>query len=215
MVDEALNELAQMGEAETAPDAPKSMQLFNAAVSGGDSTAPKFKELVQYSLDPDLARFVLILEDGREVNVGPYSNLRQPRRLDERIGPTVHYVMQTVRDNDVWRDAISTMLKIVIVREEEEVRVTEWVRKYTEDRLGAKKEAAVPEGEPFTEDGFVLVQPASLALYVKQRLSESIKRQDLPPLLKEAGFEQKTVHYTNRSGKESTKSYWRISAEEL
>ena len=212
---EALHELAELGESAGPPDPKQSMSLFNSVVGSGDPNAPRFKELIQYSTEPDSARYVLITEDGKEINVGPYRNLRQPRRLDERLGPGAQFVMETIKDNDMWRDAVRTLIRTVTIREEEDEPVLEWVRRYTEDRLGGSREAAAVEGEPFDEGEWVYIKAENLARFAKRSLAENITRDDLYPLLKKAGFEAKRVHFTGRNGKETTASYWRISKDQL
>lgn len=214
--EEALHELAQQGEESNgAPDPKKAMELFNIVISAADPRAPRFKELIQYSTDPDTARYVLVMEDGTEINVGDYDNLRQPRRLDRRIGPVTGWVMDTVKDNDVWRDGVRTLMAARTIREEEDEPILEWVARYTEDRLGAKREVAAKEGEPFEEGEYVYIKPSALARFAKKVLAENIRSADVVVLLRKAGFEQKTVHHPGRSGKPSTASYWRIDREEL
>ena len=216
--EEALHEMAALGEEGVTPAEGKQvMALFNAVISAGDPAAPKFKELIQYSSDPDTARFVLVTEGGKEVKVGPYENLRNPRRLDAQIAPATGFVMDTVKDNEVWRDAIRALMSVRTVREEEDEPVIEWVRRYIQDRLGMDADEAAPEGEPFEADGYVYIKPESLTRFAKKVLAENPGRShDVAVMLRQAGFEHRRVHHKGRTGdRRSTASYWRIEKEEL
>lgn len=216
MTDQSLEELAQMSESPNGHiDADRAISLFNNVLSGGVDGAPVVKEIVQYNDDPDEARYVLVLVDGREINIGGYANLRQPRRLDERLGPSTRFVMETVKDNDRWRSALRSLLRVAQVREEGDERALDWVRRYTEDRLGAKRDVAARASDPFEENGTVFVYAAGLAGYVRAVLRERINNADVIPLLRKGGFELQRVHYETKAGKQSTKSYWAIKREEL
>lgn len=212
----AVDELAHMAESPNGvTDPSRAISLFNEIIGGGREGAPVIKELVQYGTEPDDARFVFVLADGKEINVGPYANLRQTRRLDERIGPSTGFVMNKVKEDERWTSGLTALLRVAQIREEGEDKTREWVKKYTDDRLGATREEAAREGEPFEEEGWVHVKAASLARYVRGVMRERVGQADLAPLLRKAGFEQQTVHYSTKDGKRSTASYWRIDKEEL
>lgn len=214
--DAALGEMADMAESpKTSVDPSRTISLFNEIVGGGREGAPVIKEIVQYGKDPDDARFVFVLVDGSEVNVGPYMNLRQTKRLDERIGPATGFVMNKIKEDDRWISALTALLRIAQIREEGEDKTKEWVKRYTDDRLGASREEAAREGEPFKEEEWVYVKAAPLARYVRGVMRERVQQADLAPLLRHAGFEQQTVHYEAKDGRRSTGSYWRIVREEL
>lgn len=214
--EEALHEMAAAGEEGGAMPDPKSvMALFNQVISSGEPQAPKFKELIQYNSDPDSARYVLVMEDGGEVNVGSYENLRQPRRLDSRIGPVTGWVLESVKDNDVWREAMRVLLRTRTIREDEDEPVYEWVRRYTEDRLAGKPAEAALAGEPFEEKGWIYVKAAPLARFAKKVLAENVGSSDMLLMLRRAGFEQRAVKYTSANGQQTTAGYWRITKEEL
>jgi hypothetical protein len=214
--DAAISEMAEMAESPNGvPDPGRAISLFNEIIGGGREGAPVIKELVQYGTEPEDARFVFVLADGKEINVGPYNNLRQTRRLDERIGPSTGFVMNPIKEDLRWISALTALLRIAQIREEVEDKTREWVKRYTDDRLGASREEAAREGEPFDEEGFIHVKAGPLARYVKMAMRERIAQADLAPLLRRAGFEQQTIHYETKDGKRSTASYWRIMKEEL
>lgn len=215
--EQALEKLAEIGDSPEPPPAQADVLAhFNMAIGGGLQSAPVFKEIVQYSTDPDTTRYVLITDNGEEVNVGSYANLRQPRRLDERIGPATGFVMETVKDNETWRAAIRGLLKVRQVREEPEEPVIEWVRRFVTDRLGGDRNHAAIAREPFEEDGFVHVRIDALAIFVRGVLRQRIGHEaDLKPLLRKAGFEETRVHYQNEAGKRTTAAYWRIDKSEI
>lgn len=212
----ALDEMADMAESPNGViDTSRAISLFNEIIGGGREGAPVIKELVQYGTDPDDARFVFVLADGREVNVGPYANLRQTRRLDERIGPSTGFVMNKIKENERWISALTALLRCAQIREEGEDKTKEWVKRYTDDRLVATRGEAAREGEPFEEDGFVHVKAAQLARYVRSVMRERVGQADLAPMLRKAGFEQETIHYDTKQGGRSTASYWKIPREDL
>lgn len=215
--EQALEQLAQIGDSDNGHVQPEQiLGAFNAAVGAGVAGAPVFKELVQYGDDPDSARYVLVTDAGVEVNVGPYANLRQPRRLDERLGPATRFVMETTKDNDVWRSAMRGLLKACTLKEEPEEPILEWVRRYVHDRLGADRNHAAEAREPFEEDDFLHVRLDELSKFVRVVLRQRITAEaDLKPLLRRAGFEQASVHFTKRDGSRSTASYWRVDKRSM
>lgn len=212
----AIDEMAHMAESPNGiVDPSRTIALFNEIIGGGREGAPVIKELVQYGNDPDDARYVFVLADGREINVGPYGNLRQTRRLDERIGPATGFVMNKVKEDERWISALTALLRIAQIREEGEDKTREWVKRYTDDRLGGTREEAAREGEPFEDDDWIYVKAHPLARYVRGVMRERIDSADLVPLLRRAGFEQSVVHHENKDGKRSTGSYWRIGRDDL
>lgn len=212
----AIDEMADMAESPNGVvDPSRAIALFNEIIGGGREGAPVIKELVQYGLEPDDARFVFVLADGREINVGPYANLRQTRRLDERIGPATGFVMNKIKEDERWISALTALLRCADKREEGEDKTREWVKRYTDNRLVASRQEAAREGEPFEDDGFIHVKAAPLARYVRSVMRERVGQADLAPLLRKAGFEQETVHYETKDGSRSTGSYWKIPREDL
>lgn len=214
---QALERMAEAGDSSNGHvNGDVVLNHFTTVVGGGVPHAPVFKELIQYGQDPDQARYVLVTESGHEVNVGPYSNLRQPRRLDERIGPSTGFVMETVKDGDEWRGALRALLAVADLREEPDEPVLEWTRRYLNDRLGGEKNKSAAHREPFEEEGYVYVRLDELARYTRQILKQRVGAEaDLKPLLRRVGFEEHSVHYTRRNGGRSTAAYWRIAKEEL
>lgn len=212
--EQALEELSRASENGT--DADKRMALFNTVLSGGLEGAPVVKELVQYNDDPDEARYVFVLVDGREVNIGRYENLREPRKLDRRLGPATQFVMETVKDDDRWREGLRSLLEVCQVRQSEsEERALDWVRQYTADLLGAKREIAARTGHPFEEEDFVYVKAAGLTSYVRTVMRLNLAHADLIPLLRRAGFELRRVTYEKKSGDAGEATYWRVGKDEI
>jgi hypothetical protein len=212
----ALDEMVAIAESPNGPPDPsRTISLFNEIIGGGREGAPVIKEVIQYGDDPDDARYVFVLVDGTEVNVGPYVNLRSPRKLDERLAPMTGFVMNPIKENDRWISALTALLRITQKREEGEDKIKEWAKRYTDDRLGASREEAAREGEPFDEEGWIHVKAGPLARYVRGVMRERVQKADLAPLLRRGGFEQQTVHYETKDGGRSTGSYWRILREEL
>jgi hypothetical protein len=214
---DALGELASMSDNGTPPDPDKVFGLFNGIIAGGQAGAPVVRELVQYSKDPDQARFVFVLADGEEVNVGPYENLREPRKLDRRIGPATQFVMEAIKDGEEWRDALRTILRVCHVREEPEPPVLEWVKRYIEDNISGDRDEAAKGGAPFERDGKVHVRAEGLSWFVKTVLRErvGVASADLRPALQLAGFEQVTVTYKRESGGRSKANYFVIDRKEI
>jgi hypothetical protein len=215
LADHALEELAAMGDDEAVGDPGKVMAHFNAAISGGEGGAPRFKDLLQFGRDPDTARYVLVQEDGSEVVVGPYENLREPRRLDRRLGPATSFVMQTTKDSVEWRDALRKVLRAAQIREPDEPVIVEWVRRYIYDRLGSPRDEAAKHREPFEENELIFVQATPFARFVRSILRERVSTADLAPRFKEAGFEARKIHYTKESGQRTSTSYWCIGKAEV
>jgi hypothetical protein len=211
-------ELEKLGELGEDPDPSHKdavFSAFNTVLAAGQAGAPVVKELVQFNSDPDEARFVLVLDDGTELNISPYGNLREPRKLDSRIAPTTGFVMERLRDSPEWRLALRTLMMHRDLREEPEDPILDWARKYLEDSLaGLEREKAATTGEPFKEDGFVYLRTHGLAHYLRTTLRERRGAADLPPLLRKAGFRQENVHY-EKKGKRTTSAYWLIEERML
>ncbi len=215
MIERELENLGDMGESgeEVKPDA--AFSAWNTVLGGGQNGAPVVKEFVQYGRDPDDARFVFVLDDGEELNIGPYSNLREPRKLDARIAPTTGFVMEQLRDSQAWRNGLRTLMKCRDLREEPEDPILDWVRKYLEESLaGQTKDEAAPEGEPYRDNGCVYLRATGLAHYLRTVQRERKGAADMPPLLKKAGFAQENVHH-EKNGKRTTSAYWWIEEKML
>lgn len=211
-----MEKLGEMGE-DPSPDHKDAVfSAFNTVLAAGQAGAPVVKELVQFNSDPDEARFVLVLDDGVELNIGGYANLRELRKLDSRIAPTTGFVMEKLRDSPEWRMALRTLMQHRDLREEPEDPILEWVRKYMDDSLaGQSREDAAGGGEPFREDGMVYLRTQGLAHYLRTTLRERRGAADLPPLLRKAGFGQESVHHENKNGRRTTSAYWVIEEKLL
>jgi hypothetical protein len=211
-----LESLGEMSEAGDTGQTDAVFSKFNTIIGAGLDGSPVIKELVQYNSDPDQARFVFVLDDGVEINVGAYENLREPRRLDKRIAPTTGFIMEHLKDSQEWRMAIRTVMKHRELREDPEDPIVDWVRRYLDESLGGQgADDAAPMGEPFEQDGIVHVRANNLSTYCRTVLRERIGPADLPPLLRKAGFERIGVHHKGKNGKRTTSTYWCIERELL
>lgn len=203
------------------PTIDQAFSIFNGYVfTDKDGNIPFVaKELVQYNSDPDEARYVLVMDDGREVSIGEYQNLRELRRLDKRIAPSLGHVMMNLKDSAEWREAVDRILKFRELREDSEP-VLDWAGKYIRERMvSTDSEEAANTGAPFEEEGRVYVKPSDLSHYVRVVVKERKGATDLAPLLKKAGFALQKIHHgrerADGTGRRTTSSYWWIERSKL
>ncbi len=210
--EEALEELEDMGTIAEV-DTEAAMKLFSAIVGGGVERAPAFRDLIQHSTNPDEARYVLVTEDGQEVVVGPYDNLRSPRRLEARLAPVLRHVMPSIKEDQRWRGALRTLLRAAEVREEPPA-IEDWIEDYLSACLVGGtatlevRNALIEAGAPFEWQGQRWLKSRDLSRFLRGA-KEHIAPADLPPLLRQHGWSPKMFGFPRSDGSGTTTArYW-------
>lgn len=211
---DALDDLEERSE-ETRPDPDATIAAFNRVVGG-----PKVKEFVQDGRDPQTARFTLVMANGEPVRLGRVADLMSQDRFRGSFAVVTGHVLQKVKPSR-WDSAVQALLKVREVRESEddtaEGTVADWLSRYLYERLPATtddeaKDAACQRKEPFEDDvdgdRLVHVFGASFGAFVRQALRINVPDHEVKDMLRQAGFERRTVHYEREDGRISTRSYY-------
>lgn len=207
---DALDDL-EVRSQETRPDADATVAAFNRVVGG-----PQVKEFVQDGRDPSSARFTLVMANGDNVRLGRANALLNQDRFREAFAVVTGHVLQKVK-GPRWDSAVQALLKVRQVRESEddtpEGQVADWLSRYLYERLPPRpgedaKDEACRTKEPFEEDELVYVFAASFGGFVRQALRQNLPDHEVKDMLRQAGFERRTVHYQRDDGAVSTRSYY-------
>lgn len=206
----AADELASLVH-EDEPSEVRAISLFNRVIGG-----PEIAELVQDSTDVDLARYKLILADGREVPLGKIDNLVVQDNFRRRYATVTRHYFVTITQKK-WDAAIQVLLRTTRVNDSaEDTRtaiVVGWLESYLESRASTERDGACQKYDPFIVDEMVHVPAGPLLQWLKRAWGERMDIADLRMMLQAAGFERKTIAYTlsgtNGNGKtRSTRSYY-------
>jgi hypothetical protein len=193
------------------PDPDATISAFNRVVGG-----PQVKEFVQDGRDPQTARFTLVLANGDQVRLGRANALMSQDRFREAFAVVTGHVLTRVK-MPRWDSAVQALLKVRHVRESEddtpEGTVGDWLSRYLYERLPSRpgveaKDEACRTKEPFEEESEVFVFAASFGGFVRQMLRVNVPDHEVKDMLRQAGFERRTVHYETGEGRVSTRSYY-------
>jgi hypothetical protein len=202
-----------MDEADVKADV--AIDLFNQVVASGQAGAPRVVALRQFGREEDKTRYVLALEDGREVQMTPAA-LIDPRSFQRALMTATGHVMGVPKLAE-WTAAIRVLLRIAETVEDEEDTTTGELRDalvlYTLHSLRPRREDdAIESRLPFLDDGRVYVHVPSLLTWM-QSSRQSWRKPDLLTALRRAGFVRSTVPFTTHEGGRSSASYYAGPAE--
>lgn len=204
---DALDELQQVAEnGEGDPD--RVLSAFNRIVGG-----PVIKELIQDGRDPETATFTLVMGNGDPVRLGGASNLVNQDRFRERFMVVTARLLPKVKA-DEWTDAVNALMTTRQLRESSddtpEGTVLEWLRRYLYERIAPK--ADIDESatlrEPFEREGDVFVFAQSFAAWVRGAMRLRAHDHEVRDMLRNAGFERRTVNYHKRDGQRASASFY-------
>ncbi len=186
------------------------VDLFNQVVASGQRGAPRVTALRQFGREEDKTRYVLRLEDGREVQMTP-SGLIDPRSFQRALMTATGHVMAVPKQAE-WTAAIRVLLRCAeTVEDEDDTQIGELVdalNLYTLHSLRARREDdAVESRSPFLEEGRVYVHVPSLLTWM-QATRLTWKKPDLLAALRRAGFVRETVAFSTHEGSRSSASYY-------
>lgn len=195
------------------PDA--TVSLFNRVVRG-----PKIKNLMQYGTDHDNTRYVIILEDGRDIQLGRVENLLQLQKFSEHFVTKTGHLCQA--DNKNWKRAVQALIKTATVIEHEDDtrgnRSLVQILKYANPSKSNDRDSAAREGDPFEYGDYLHVHSGSFTFWLQRQGGEArTKEADAQQMLMAAGFEKMTVlNYNKPDGKGTTKrGYFRIPLDQI
>ncbi len=203
--EDTADQMARLNEDGVAPPAVV-VHLFNKILGG-----PAVKELVQNGRDPDLARFHLVLADGREVPIGPVSSLINQGRFRERFAVVTAHLPKLIKANR-WDDVVQALLSAATIREEREDTkaslVIGWLDSYVDRRTSADKDGACQAHDPFVNGDELFIALGPFNQWLRKVQGERVASMDLKLQLEFAGFERRTVNYRRDDGSKSSRSYF-------
>lgn len=174
---------------------------------------PPLAGIVQQGRDPQTARFVLLLTDGRKVRIGTQRTLRSQTEFAGVTMVALDCYPPTIERRD-WNDALFALL--TFAKDVEEVSgedftdtVTDWLRAYA-GRASADRNGAAAVGDPFRDGDHIYVKAAGLARYARREYSEQVKLHELRQALRDLDGEQERVHARRSGGQRTTISYYRL-----
>lgn len=203
---EAVDELAAISD-EGGLDSVVTLGLFNRVLGG-----PEIKELTQYGSDPDTARYVLVLANGKEVPLGAIGVLWNQDQFMMRFAVVTQFVGKAV-DGKKWKMILQALLSAAEIKDDEEDtrahRAWQMVLEYVERRYSTDKNLACQSNDPFVMGGDLYVPLGPFHQYLRRVRGERIADVDLRQLLEAAGFERKSINYMKDDAKKSTRSYFK------
>lgn len=203
--EDTADQIARLNESGAAPPAV-TINLFNKILGG-----PAVKELVQNGRDPDLARFHLVLADGREVPIGPVSSLIAQGRFRERFAVVTAHLPKLIKASR-WDDIVQALLNAATIREEREDTkaslVIGWLDSYVDRRTSSDRDGACQAHDPFVAGDELFIALGPFNQWLRKVQGERIQPMDLKLMLEFAGFERRTVNYRKDDGSKSSRSYF-------
>ena len=204
--------VAELGRMQDEPDVKPdvAIDLFNQVVASGQAGAPRTVALRQYGREEEKTRYVLALEDGREVQMTPAA-LLDPRSFQRALMTATGHVMGVPKLAE-WTAAIRVLLRCAETVEDDEDTTTGELRDalnlYTLHSLRPRREDdAVESRSPFVDGDRVFVHVPSLLTWM-QASRMAWKKPDLLTALRRAGFARETVAFTTHEGSRSSASYY-------
>lgn len=189
------------------------VSLFNRIID----VSPAIKRLVQSSRDPATCRYHLELEDGTEVPLGNVDQFTNLRTFKNNLIVVSNHVAKIPPKK--WESVIEALLKVAVVKENPDdnrrARAIAWVRDYCDQRISTDKDQACENSEPFLFKDAIHLQVDPMIQFMRRMRGHKIDEADLRQYLEAAGFTQRTINYTRRSGRASTRSYYSLSHAEF
>lgn len=208
--DEAVQQLSAMSRADT-PDPVRATSLFTTVVGG-----PEVKWLIQDGRDPETAQFRLELADGRDVPIGPPTNLINQERFRERF-MVVTSVLPRRCKADKWDEVVRALLKTAQVNETDSRKhqVFGWLETYLDFSLSTDRDAACQAMDPYEHEDWIFIHVGTLTQWLRKSRGSRLKDTEVQQYLIAAGFERERVTYTKDTGTRTQRIYWKIPKGEL
>lgn len=203
----ALASMEAMAHRSTEPSSQaKAMANLNKIVGG-----PEIASLKQYSRDPNTARFAVVLADGRELNIGLFSNFLTYSRFRPTYAIATGHLPPVVKQA-AWEKAVAQLLRVAdVIDDVEDSRAGEmraWLEDYVDSQGSEDRDGACASNAPFIENGAVHVALSHFMRYLRRVVGERVDGADVAAELRSLGFERTTVAFKRSSGARSTRSYF-------
>lgn len=167
--------------------------------------------------------YTLILDGDRKIRVGGADAiLKNDAAIRRAVYSQTGHVVEPVRGRE-WRGVCHSLARIAEVEEvhdaTEAVQARSGIAAFLAKRGVMPKEnrdLACQQGNPFAEEDWLLYVHADTARrWMNIHTANRWENADFLNAIRMLGFRQRTVHYNNRAGSRSTKSYWFIDAKEF
>jgi hypothetical protein len=159
------------------------------------------------------ALYSLVLEDLKEVSLGPVNVVLNPTQMRGRLYEAVGHTMPVYKI-ETWLKVAQAIAKVTDVLETpESTRKSElgaWLQAYIGDRpqfVGDKWSAALVNNDPYVRGGVIGVHAASMLKFIKLQYLVDVEIQELRDRLRATGFATKTVGARTSAG-QVTRTYW-------
>lgn len=210
--DEAVEQLAHIGKKAERNGGTgvvtkeQALALFTRIIGGS-----QIIELVQDGRDPETARFVMHLADGREVPLGKIDGLVQQRDFRKAFAVVTSHYPRAVK-GPKWDEVIQGVLSSATVKEGHDdtraARVRGWLEPYLSRKISTDRDAACRARDPWMDGDNLYVPLEDLRQFIRKIIGDRIDTPDLKMYLEAAGFERKTISYRREDGAGSSRSYF-------
>jgi hypothetical protein len=206
--EDSIDQLARVSRDAASPPSV-TISLFGRVLGG-----PEVKELVQHGRDPDRARFVIHLADGREVALGGIDALTSQTKFRNSFAVVTGHLAKRVKA-EKWDSVVQALLNAATVNEDDDdtrvAMILSWIDGYVGHGISTDRDMAALQADPFEFDGYVWVHIPSFITWLRRVKQERLPEPDVKLLIKEAGFEHRRVNHPKPQGEGRTqRSYWRL-----
>lgn len=188
------------------PNEAKVLAAFNRVIGG-----PPLARVKQFSRDPRYARFVIELDDGREIVLGKISQLLNQGQFAQQYGVLTGHLPKPVKNGE-WHELIQGLMKIMLVTDERHDsslgQMEEWLGDYLEMNETGDQDGACAALLPFTKNGGSYIYLNHFIRFLRVSLGERVEKAQIKADLRLAGFDTRKVNYTTPDGQRSSRMYW-------
>lgn len=159
------------------------------------------------------ADYRLILGDGRDVLVGPVTNVVNQRSFRSRLYEAAAVWPRMVK-GEVWDQILGVLARVVDVKENPEGgrvnKLAGWLGSYLSTVASYRGDEilyAVQRGKPFVRDSHLYLNIHDLRRHILHVINERIEIRELSGCLRAGGFTSRVEHAGNGDG-QVAKRYW-------
>ncbi len=195
--------------------APLEMPRDKAYRKLSDELGVGITKLVRYDTDPP--HFVLVLDDGRTVTLGPIENLTSQTKFRNCVAAAAG-VFPTKQKGDSWDIRVSFLLKncdhdSAGGESTEKGQASEWIHAYLSNvTIHQSRSDGLETSQPWMEQDSIHIQATALRMWVAMHLQEKVSQRQLGLMLRALGCEPVIVA-SEKDGQKSTRFAWKIPGD--